>query len=102
MGFKVVPTESFKHEYDSILHYLIEILDAPSSASQLVKAVEKMRIALEDNPKCRPISQKPILNRVELREYLAKNYVVVYRIENASVYLEHMFHQKQDFEKLID
>lgn len=101
MGYKVVPTVSFELNYESILLYLVDILDAPSAASRLSEEIDSMFKCLSVTPEICAISTKPTLELLELREYFVRNYVVLYRIEGDTVYLEHMFHGSQNFEAYV-
>ena len=100
MAYEVIPTESFEREYDSIIRYHLEVLKAPQAASKLIDELDKAYVKLSDNPLLNAVSRKPVLEEFELREQLVRNYVIVYRVDGDLVYLEHMFHQTQDFECL--
>lgn len=101
MAYEIVATATFEDEYDRIVRYHLEVLQTPQGARNLVDAMDAMADRLSGNPKMMAISRKERLLGLELREYPVRNYVVVYRIEGDAVYLEHMFHQTQDFENLV-
>ena len=98
MAYKVVPTVSFEAEYDKALHYLASKLNTPQAARSLFDALDKARGELQENPFLHAVSRKPLLEELNLREKLARSYVLIYRVDGDTVYLEHLFHQTQDFE----
>ena len=101
MTYKIVPAEPFEQEYDKIIRYLVEDLGSPDAARSLLNSMEEVRQSLADNPLLHAVSRKRIPESLELRECLVRNYVVVYRVANDVVFLEHIFHQRQDFENLL-
>ncbi len=101
MGYDVVPTATFASEYERIIGYLVNDLGSKAAARGLVDGLSNVRVSLEDNPLLHAVSRKPRLNDLELREVLVGSYAVVYRIADTTVYLEHIFHQSQDFERHV-
>ena len=101
MTYEIVATASFAREYDAIIRYHVEELSAQLAAKRLMDDVENACGILAGNPTINAVSRKALLADLELREQLVRNYVIVYRIESNKVYLEHMYHQKQDFERLV-
>ena len=102
MAYSVRATKTFEDEYDAVLGYVVEKLKAPQAARTLNEALKDARRALAENPLLHAVSRKPLLEHLELRERLVRNYVVVYRVEEQMVYLEHIFHQTQDYERYFD
>ena len=100
MAYEVIPTATFEAEYDSIITYHIETLHSPQAAQRFIAALSETRARLADNPMIHAVSRKPLLDELELREALVRSYVLVYRIDSQRVFLEHLFHQSQDFERL--
>lgn len=43
IAYNVIPTEPFEHEYDGIVRYLLETLDAPNAARRLLNDMDKAR-----------------------------------------------------------
>lgn len=102
MAYKVVATTTFLREYRSIIDYHLGTLHAPQAARSLIEELDNMHSILASTPEVRAVSRKEALFNKQLREYLVRNYVVVYRIEDRGVYLVHMFHQLQNFEELLE
>ena len=101
MAYSVVRTDVFEEQYESILLYLVDVLETPAAALSIMETVDLMIVRLEVTPEICAVSMKPSLEHLELREYLVKNYVVLYRIVGDRVFLEHMFHTKQNFEDYV-
>lgn len=101
MAYEVVSLAKFELEFESIIMYLVDILGTLKAACNLIEGLENMRSVLEVTPEIKAISKKPSLNQHQYREYLVKNYVVVYRVDGNKVLLEHIFHSKQNFEAYI-
>lgn len=101
MGYKIAATKTFSREYEDVLNYLIDVLGSKQSAKSLVDALENVESVLSEQPEINAISRKSALFEHDLREHFVKGYVLVYRIDDDTVYLEHLFHQSQDFGHLI-
>ena len=101
MTCRVIFTQTFETEYDRILAYQIEKLCSPQAAESLIEALDNACSLLAANPELAAVSTKPALESLELREWLVRNYVVVYRLDKNRIYLERIFHQSQDFEALM-
>lgn len=101
MAYRVVPTASFRAELDSVLAYLVEDLASPSAAKKLHKGILKARELLSESPEMKGVSTKVMLGEHDFRELLVRNYMVVYHFDGEAVYLEHLFHQSQDYERLL-
>ena len=101
MAYEVVYTKTFEREYDSVLRYHVEHLCTPQAAQSLMTELDDACVLLAENPELKAISRKPMLEELDLREWPVKNYVIVYRAEGGRLYLEHIFHQSQDFELLV-
>ena len=101
MAYSVIRTDEFEREYDSTIVYLIETLKSPAAARNLSDAVLKALKELADNPFLHSLSRRPLLNDLELRERPVRTYTIVYRVANDCVYLEHLFHQTQDYGRLV-
>lgn len=100
MGYRIAATETFAHEYENVLDYLVDVLGSAQAATSLVDALDNVESILSEQPEINAISPKSALLVLDLREHFVKNYVLVYRIEDEVVYLEHLFHQSQDFGRL--
>lgn len=101
MPYEIRDTDTFRFEYNAILLYLVDILDSPFAAANLMESLDAMKEALEVLPESHPVAQEDSLKALGLRKYLVRNYVVLYRIKSSVVFLEHMFHTKQNYEAYV-
>lgn len=101
MAYEVVFTETFESEYDSILGYHVHHLHAPRAASDLMLSVDRAIDLLTATPQINAISRKGALRNLALREQPVRNYMIVYRIEGNRVVFEHMYHQRQDYARML-
>ena len=101
MAYSVIATASFGRELDRIIEYHLTVLDARIALSNLLEKLDNARTILAEFPEIKAISTKPTLNDLQLREWLLGNYVLVYRVDGSTIYFEHIFHQRQDFERFV-
>ncbi|MBQ9069565.1 MAG: type II toxin-antitoxin system RelE/ParE family toxin [Eggerthellaceae bacterium] len=101
MASEVTFTNRFELEYRAILVYLVDLADVPSAAGKLMDSIDNLIDLLSSTPEIKAISKKPALEALGLREYLVRSYVVLYRIEGSTVFLEHIFHSKQNYEAYV-
>lgn len=101
MAFEIIVSDSYERELFGILAYHYGELSAPSAAKDLMEKLDGAVGIIAQTPEVKAASSKPVLGRMELREWFACNYVIVYRFDGEAVYLEHIFHQSQDYAQLI-
>ena len=78
-----------------------DVVDAPASAGRLMTAMDNLIDLLSLTPSIKAVSTKPALERLRLREYPLLAYVVLYRVDGATVFLEHVFHERQNYEAYV-
>ena len=101
MAYSVIATATFERELDQIIEYYLTVLNARIALSNLLEKLDNARTILAESPEIKAVSTKPMLNGLQLREWLLGNYVLVYCIDGSTIYFEHIFHQRQDFERLV-
>lgn len=94
-------TATCEADIERALRYQIEVLGFTASAKHLLSKLENVIDLLAVTPELKAESLKGSLEKLHLREWYISNYVLVYRFEEQVVYLEHFFHQSQDFENLL-
>lgn len=101
MAYELMPTDTYERELGEIIEYHRDALQAESAARDPVGQLDDASSLIAEIPELKAVSTKPVLGMFGLREWYVKNYVLIYRIDGNVVYLEHLFHQSQDFEKLV-
>lgn len=98
MTYEIEESYAFECDVDDVLTYLIDQLKAPRAASQLLDELKNAFECLQENPFLHAVSRRPILHMYGCREYLVKNYVIVYKVEGSLVSLLGFYHQRQLYE----
>ncbi|MFI3227956.1 MAG: type II toxin-antitoxin system RelE/ParE family toxin [Clostridia bacterium] len=101
--YKLQITSLASKELDEIVLYISCNLKNPIAATNFLDEVEKCYAMLKSNPKIYEYCQDERLYKLRYRKVVVKNYVLIYRIDEASktVYVLHIFYGKRDYQKLI-
>lgn len=90
-----------KEELGSIVGYLLAVSDGPSAANSFIDEFEKQMGLICDNPMIYGLSRMPELAALGYRTVLVKNYIALYFYRDDSVFVAHIFHQRQDYARLV-
>lgn len=101
MEYNVVETDEIKKNLNEALDYIELVLASPSGAASLAHAYISIIETLATFPNAYPVSNEPRLKRLGYRKALAANYIVLYKVVGNTVYLTNLFHQSQDYTKLV-
>ena len=93
MTYNVVILKSARYEYESIVGYLAQILKNPRAAGNYVAEFEYQLL--------RPLSHMQELAARNYRSFPVNNYVCLYKFEHETIYIAHIFHQSQDYARLV-
>lgn len=88
-------------DQESIVLYLVDSLGNREAARHFIDELEKIVSALEKTPGAFPFSHDARLKSLKYQKALFMNYVLLFRVEGEMVYLARIFHQSQDYAKLI-
>lgn len=102
MAYKLVFTESFERDLDSVLDYIINKLYAPTAAADLYAQIKKTFSAVADFPEMFPIHSLKKHNDKEYRFFIVGNYLVFYSVdkENCIIYARAMVYGLMDLPAL--
>ena len=95
MAYNVKVTASAEKDLDAIVSYIVEELSTPQAAGHLLDEITKMYHVLADNPMIFPACSQPLLQRY--RKATVMRYVIIYRIDGETVYVERFFSQLEDY-----
>jgi len=96
----VVITDTAESEFRLINEYLSFF--GPGTADAFVNALAGKIDALKEGVVEFPISRDPDLAQAGFHAALVNSYIMLYRIaENGDVHIAHVFHQTQDYAKLV-
>ena len=95
MTYNVVILKSARYEFESIVGYLAQILKNPRAAGNFQLDL------LREQPLLRPLSHMQELAARNYRSFPVNNYVCLYKFEHETIYIAHIFHQSQDYARLV-
>lgn len=88
-------------DYEGIVAYLLSISDGPSAAQNFVDEFDKQINLVCSNPELYRLSRLPELAALGYRTMLVNKYIALYSFRQETVIVAHIFHQKQDYARLV-
>lgn len=101
MAYKVVVLEGAQREIKEIVNYLVNILQSPQAASNFLDEFDHQVDLLKSNPDLFAIPMLPELAAKNYHTSHINNYIMLYSVRNEYVYVAHVFHQTQDYARLV-
>lgn len=95
MAYNIKVTASAEKDLDAIVSYIVQELSNPQAAGHLLDEITKIYHVLVDNPMVFPACSQPLLQRY--RKVTVMRYVIIYRIDGETVYVERFFSQLEDY-----
>ena len=101
MASSVLFTQAAERDRDIIVDYLLEKLQSQQTAERFLDELDCLIGVLEELPESVPRAQDRYLAALDLRKAPRMNYLVLYCAEGDAVYLMRIFHQAQDYARLV-
>ena len=101
MAYSYAFLEGAQRELDAILGYLVERSGSTAPASAFLDVLETKLTLVCDNPELYGLSRMPEISELGYRVFFVKRYVVLYFFRDECVFVAHVFHQRQDYARLI-
>lgn len=101
MAYSITILEEAASEYRQIVHYLAKVLQSPQAARGFIEEFDSQVARIRTMPELYAASEMPELAKMEYRAFQVNSYLVLYRIEDTQVHIAHIFHQSQNYTKLI-
>lgn len=101
MAYKRKILKEAAREYRDIVRYLAEVLNSPDAARGFMDEFDYQLGLVCDMPELYGLSRMKELASLGYRTLLVNNYVALYRIDDDTVVVAHIFHQSQDYAKLV-
>lgn len=101
MGCRIVISHEAKREYEAIIRYLVDVLKNPQAASAFLAEFDYQVDILRQQPLLRPLSHLPELAARGYRSFPIKKYTALYKYEDDTVFIAHIFHQSQNYARLV-
>ena len=101
MACEVVVTDEAKEDLEAAVLYLTESLGAPAAAVDLLDAFDGFVAKVEASPLMYPTARESRLAHLGYRKAALEGYLALYRVKGEKVYVAHVFHQSQDYARLV-
>ncbi len=101
MAYSVSIAAEAMREYEQIVSYLSGTLKSPGAAKGFVDEFMRQVDHVRDNPELHALSRMPELAAKGYRPLFIKNYVALYKVHDGAVVIAHIFHQSQDYARLV-
>lgn len=95
MACNIKVTASAERDLDAIISYMVRELGNPQAAGHLLDEIAGIYHVLENDPMAFPICGQQLLQRY--RKAAVKRYVILYRVDGDTVYVERFFSQLVDY-----
>lgn len=101
MASEVLFTKAAEKDRDLIVLYLFAKLDSPQAASRFLDELDGSIETLGAEPKAFEFARDETLARRKIRRGLFMNYVTPYRVLGNTVVVMRIFHQRQNYARLL-
>lgn len=101
MAYEVLWTESAERDRNRILEYLLYDLSSPQAAAHFMDELDNVLDLIGTNPYLFALSREPRLQHLGYRVCHVMNYLLLYRVASDNVYIGRIFHQTQDYARLV-
>ncbi len=101
MAYSVHFTNQALADQAGITEYLMRSLGNPDAARHFLDELEGLVSTLERTPEAFAILEEPRLGALGYRKIPFMNYIALFRVESDHVYITHLFHQCQDYARLV-
>ncbi len=101
MAYKAVITREAQREYESIVSYLTSTLLSPAAANDFMNEFEYQVALTCEMPLMHSPSHLPELAALGYHPIHVKRYVALYKVADNTAIIAHIFHQTQDYARLV-
>lgn len=101
MTYKVKILSEAQMEIREIVEYLAKVLKSPQAATGFIDEFQNQVDLIRSDPGIFAVSRVAELAAKGYRVALIKNYVMLYAVRRDTVFVAHVFHQRQDYFRLI-
>lgn len=101
MACSAVILDEAKGEYRDIVAYLADTLKSPSAAARFMDEFDQQVRRICDNPELFALSRIRELALLGYRAATVGSYLMLYVVSDGKVIIAHVFHQAQDYARLV-
>ncbi len=97
--YKILVSETYHRDLESIIRYISHNLNAPFTASHLLDEIESTVVSLSAIPHRYGVADDPYLRHKAFRKCHVKNYIIFYKVheESKTVMIHRIVHAKQNW-----
>lgn len=101
MGYKLSIAHEAQREYRDIVSYLVDVLKSPQAAPHFMDEFDVKMEAVRDNPEAFSHCHLSELAARGYRAVPVMRYKLLYKVSGDEVVIAHIFHQSQDYARLV-
>ncbi len=101
MASRVLVSGEAMADLEAIVSYLSRTLAEPVAAAGVLDAFDEFVQNVSTFPEMYSPVREPRLRRLGYRKAALKKYIALYRVQDETVLVAHVFHQSQDYAKLV-
>ena len=101
MAYKRVILDAAESERDKIVAYLVSVAGSAGAAASFLDGMDSVVNLICEFPTMHALSRMPELAERGYRAALFGSYVMLYTFSDDTVYIEHVFRQRQDCAHLV-
>ena len=101
MAYRLVILDSADADREEIVRFLVEEAGNPSAAKRFLDDMDRESRLIAQFPTIHNLSRVLEVADRGYRTALFGNYIMLYRFEDDVVYIAHIFHQRQDYARLV-
>ena len=93
--------KSAQTDYENVIAYLCSATGGRTAARSFANTLDEKIGLICSNPPLFALSRIPELAALGYRATLVGNYVMLYFFRDGVIYIAHIFHQRQDYARLV-
>lgn len=101
MGYRLSITREAQREYRDIVSYLVTVLKSPQAARHFMVEFDAQVESVRDYPEAFSLCHLPELAARGYRSVSVMRYTLLYTVRGDEVIIAHIFHQSQDYARLV-
>ncbi len=101
MAYKVFILAGAQREFEQIVAYLLNGLESQQAAEGFIEEFQRQVTLIGENPYIFAVSKMPELATKGYRVAFINRYVMLYTIRDDDIFIVHLFHQRQDYARLV-
>ncbi|WP_195419892.1 type II toxin-antitoxin system RelE/ParE family toxin [Collinsella sp. D33t1_170424_A12] len=101
MGYRLSITREAQREYRDIVSYLVDVLKSPRAARHFMAEFDAQVESVRNYPEAFSLCHLPELAARGYRSASVMRYTFLYTVRADEVIIAHVFHQSQDYARLV-